>query len=169
MPSIYHCVFIAAPALKVYDALTLQEALAAWWTSHTFAQPSVNTIAKFGFGLGYFKEMRIAELIPGRSVKWECITGASEWVGTSLSFILTSGHQYDWAEEHPEISDQLYQSVPGRETTLLTFEHSGWDAVTPMFAECNYTWGRFLRSLKLYCETGKGTPWPHQHTVNFSE
>ena len=37
---------------------------------------------------------------------------------------------------------------------------------TNMYAECNYTWGQFLRSLKLLCETGKGRPYPYQHRAN---
>jgi hypothetical protein len=64
--------------------------------------------------------------------------------------------------ELPEISGQIEQQI-NEESTLLIFHHDDWKDYTPMFAECNYTWGQFLRSLKLLCETGKGTPFPNQH------
>jgi hypothetical protein len=58
---------------------------------------------------------------------------------------------------------QVEQMRKNEKATLLAFHHDGWKEYTPMFGECSYTWGRFLRGLKLYCETGKGLPWPEQH------
>lgn len=42
--------------------------------------------------------------------------------------------------------------------TILRFAHSGWRAITDMFAACNYDWARFMTSLKSSCKTGIGTP-----------
>lgn len=47
---------------------------------------------------------------------------------------------------------------PAEQVTWLVFHHDDWKDYTPMFAECSYTWGQFLRSLNLFCETGKGRP-----------
>jgi hypothetical protein len=63
------------------------------------------------------------------------------------------------------MSGQLQQQRDINKGTLLIFHHDDWKAYTPMFAECSYTWGQFLRSLKLLCETGKGRPWPKQHLI----
>ena len=165
MPDIRHEVVIFAPARTVYEALTSQSGLSAWWTAEAKAEPVRDTIARFGFGGGYFKEMRIRDLEPEKRVQWTCIRGAEEWVGTTLSFELLAGPTIAVLKAHPEVSDQIHQGS-GDVATLVTFHHDGWKACTPMFAECNYTWGRFLRSLKLLCETQTGTPWPGQHRVD---
>lgn len=163
MPNIRHELLIGAPAEKIYKAITSQEGLSAWWTPGAKAKPERGSIARFAFGAEYFKEMKIAELEPPELVKWICITGAGEWVGTTLSFSLHPGDKQTLSDAHPEVKDQVQQQGKGEETTLLIFHHDDWKEYTPMFAECNYTWGQFLRSLKLLCETGRGRPWPDQH------
>jgi hypothetical protein len=47
-----------------------------------------------------------------------------------------------------------------RKGTIVLFTHEGWKEETNEFASCSYTWALFLRSLKLLCETGSGTPYP---------
>ena len=164
MAQIQQELFIAASAEKVYDALTSQTGLASWWTPKAVAIPKTGSVSRFPFGDDYFKEMRIDEIIFPQLVRWTCIAGAEEWVGTSISFNLEPGTKEQLLTAHPEISDQLQQSSAGV-GTLLKFQHIGWEGFTPMLSECSYTWGQFLRSLKLYCETGKGTPWPLQHRI----
>src|SRR6185295_8438831 len=155
MPNIHHALFIAAPAETVYDALTSQSGLSAWWTPNATATPRQFSVARFPFGEGYFKEMRIEELKSPVSVKWKCITGAEEWINTSISFKLESGEKENLRKKYPEIKDQLRQNILGADGTLLIFHQEGWRNETLMFAECNYTWGQFLKSLKLFCETGE--------------
>jgi uncharacterized protein YndB with AHSA1/START domain len=165
MPSIHHRVFIGAPAEKVYHAITRQEGLAAWWTPDAKAKAELNSILHFPFDVDYFKEMKITLLEPYTHVKWICIPGADEWIGTTTSFRLRPGDKETLLREHPEMSDQLQQAKNSDNGTVLIFSHDEWKKETPMFAECNYTWAQFLRSLKLFCETGKGCPWPKQHTT----
>lgn len=163
MPDIRHELIIAATTEKIYSAITTQEGLAAWWTPDTEAKSERNSIARFAFGPEYFKEMKIVELKPSEFVKWICITGTDEWIETTISFELQAGDRAPLLSSHPEVKDQIQQQRKGNKGTLLIFHHDNWKAYTPMFAECNYTWGQFLRSLKLLCETGKGRPWPNQH------
>ena len=165
MPNIRHELIIGASAEKVYTAITSQEGLSAWWTPDTIAKAEVNSIARFAFGPAYFKEMKIVEVKPSEQVKWICIKGADEWVGTNLSFKLEAGDKKSLLDSHAETMDQIQQSS-NNYVTLLVFQHDGWKEYTPMYAECNYTWGQFLRSLKLFCETGKGSPWPNQHCTS---
>lgn len=162
MANIHHEVLIGAPAEQVYDALTQQDGLASWWTPDSSARPERGTIARFGFGSTYFKEMTITDLEASKQVGWRCIKGADEWVGTTISFELDPGDKSSLSRAHPELSDQIRQDRH-EAGTLVVLRHDGWRDETPMFAECNYTWGQFLRSLKLLCETGTGRPWPHQH------
>ena len=80
--------------------------------------------------------MKITILNPNKKVEWKCINSIEEWIDTNILFDLEE------KEGH----------------TLLRFTHSGWRAITDTFAGCNYDWGRFMTSLKLFCETGTGTP-----------
>nr|WP_294948528.1 SRPBCC domain-containing protein [uncultured Mucilaginibacter sp.] len=162
MPNINHALIIEATAQTVYDAITSQEGLSAWWTPDTEANKQVNSTLRFHFGAGYFKEMVLIAAEPFEPVKWSCIKGADEWVGTNLSFKLIPGTRESLLTAYPEMLGQLEQ-LKNDTATLLVFSHDDWRDNTLMFAECSYTWGQFLRSLKLFCETGKGKPWPNQH------
>lgn len=163
MPNIRHELLIGSPIEKVYNAITTPEGLRSWWTPDTKAKPERDSIARFAFGPEYFKEMKIVELTPLGQVKWVCITGANEWIGTIISFELKSGDTQTLLNFNAELKDQLQQQGEVDKGTVLIFHHDDWKEYTRMFAECNYTWGQFLRSLKLFCETGKGRPWPNQH------
>ena len=165
MPNIHQEVLIGAPAEKVFQAITSQEGLSGWWTPKVSAKPELNSIARFPFGEDYFKEMKILELKPAEQVTWLCISGADQWIGTTLSFTLHAVDKKNIMASHYEIGGQVEQQRNFDKGTLLVFHHDNWKEYTPMFAECSFTWGQFLRSLKLWCETGKGRPWPHQHSV----
>jgi len=165
MPNVLHELLIGAPAEKIYSVITTEEGLSAWWTPGSTAKTEVGSVAHIPFGTEYFKEMKIIELKPSELVKWNCIAGVDEWIGTSLSFKLESVDNRTLLNSHPEIGGQLQQQRDFDKGTVLIFHHDDWKAYTPMFAECSYTWGQFLRSLKLLCETGKGRPWPNQHYI----
>ena len=165
MPNIRHELIIGTPAERVYHAITSQEGLSGWWTPDTIAKAEANSIARFAFGPTYFKEMKITALKSPERVQWTCIAGADEWIGTTLTFNLEASDKKTLLNSQPETADQVRQQS-STDVTLLILQHDGWKDHTPMYAECNYTWGQFLRSLKLFCETGKGTPWPNQHRTS---
>ncbi|HCN49425.1 MAG TPA: SRPBCC domain-containing protein [Chryseobacterium sp.] len=162
MPDITHALLIGASAEKIYEMLTTQEGLSEWWTPNTKANTVLNSIAYFPFGPGYFKEMLITELKPFELIRWTCMKGADEWVGTEIVFRLIPGDKEFFLKEYPAMQGQVEQ-LQSYEGILLIFSHHHWKSQTLMLAECNYTWGQFLRSLKLLCETGRGKPWPNQH------
>ncbi len=135
MPEIRHNVIIKATPEKVYESITIQEGLANWWAKQTIAKPEVGFVNIFTFGT-FRNEMKVIILNPNKKVEWKCINSIEEWIGTNITFDLEE------KEGH----------------TLLRFTQSGWRAVTDTFAGCNYDWGRFMTSLKLFCETGTGTP-----------
>ena len=91
MPNIRHELLIGASAEEVYHAITSKEGLSAWWTPGTKITTEINSIAYFGFGPEYVKEMRITELSTSQKVKWFCTAGAEEWIGTTITFELQSG------------------------------------------------------------------------------
>jgi len=141
MKSIYHRVVIEAPVEKVYEALTTQEGLSGWWTPETKAKSEVGSTSRFAFGPDYFKEMKVEELKPPSRVKWLCVKGYEDWVGTTITFELQ----------------------PHDKGTSLFLRHDGWKEYTEGFAACSYDWAIFLRSLKFLCETGKGLPYPNHY------
>jgi uncharacterized protein YndB with AHSA1/START domain len=164
MPGIHHALLIGSPVEKVYNAICTQEGLSEWWTPDATAKTELNSIARFPFGSPYFKEMKVIELKPYELIKWNCISGADEWAGTTISFKLLFGDKATISMSHPEMKGQIEQQ-PNDKITLLIFHHDNWKEDTLMYAECSYTWGQFLTSLKLLCETGKGRPWPNQHRI----
>jgi uncharacterized protein YndB with AHSA1/START domain len=165
MPNIHQELLIGAPAEKIYNAITTTEGLSNWWTPGVNAKHELNSVARFPFGPDYFKEMKITELKPSKLVKWTCLAGDDEWVGTHLSFELVEGNKQLLLDSHPELQGQIEMQGDFEKATLLIFHHNDWREYTPMFAECSYTWGQFMRSIKLLCETDKGRPWPNQHRV----
>ena len=135
MAEIRHNIVIKATPEKIYQAITTQEGLANWWAKQTTAKPDVGFVNTFTFGT-FRNEMKVILLNPNKKVEWKCINSIEEWMDTNISFDL--------------------EEKEGR--TLLRFTHSGWRAVTDTFAGCTYDWGRFMTSLKSFCETGAGTP-----------
>ncbi|HKO79997.1 MAG TPA: SRPBCC domain-containing protein [Chitinophagaceae bacterium] len=135
MADIKHNVTIKAAPGKIYKAVTTQDGLESWWAKQTIAKPETGFVNVFTFGK-IRNEMKVAKLIPNGKVEWECIQSIDEWIGTTISFDL--------------------QEKDG--ATILRFTHGGWKAVTDMFADCNYNWALFMKSLKTFCETGTGTP-----------
>ncbi|GAC1394001.1 MAG: hypothetical protein NVSMB47_02310 [Polyangiales bacterium] len=139
MAEILHKMEIRASRQDVFQALSTQQGLASWWTRTTKAEPRVGSVAEFQFGGGKFVSKRqVVALDPGARVAWKCIEGASEWVGTEITFEL--------AEKDGE--------------TTVRFRHRGWSEASDFLAHCSYRWAYFLRSLKLYLQEGKGNPHP---------
>lgn len=136
MNAIRHNVVIKATPEKIYEAIATQEGLSGWWAKQTIARPEVGFVNVFTFG-AFRNDMKITLLSPGEKVEWLCTRSIDEWMDTRVSFTLE-------------------EKDGGR--TLLRFAHSEWRAVTDTFAGCNYDWGRFMTSLKSYCETGAGMP-----------
>ena len=80
--------------------------------------------------------MKIIDLIHNKKVAWLCTRSNDEWMNTTISFEL--------------------EESEGR--TIIRFSHAGWRALTDTYAGSNYDGGRFMASLKTFCETGTGTP-----------
>jgi len=140
MPAINHLLFIDTLPHKVYKAITTQKGLSSWWTAKTKADAIVGSVAEFWFSTKYHDKMYIVNLDKNKYVEWECIDGDKEWIGTRIQFIIT----------------------PHNNGTQLHFRHYEWKNESEFFASCNFHWGRYMMSLKDYCETGKGNPFKEE-------
>jgi uncharacterized protein YndB with AHSA1/START domain len=135
MEAIRHYLVIKNTPETIFKAVTTEEGLKGWWAKETVARPEVGFVNVFTFGKSR-NEFKVTELAPNRKVEWKCVNSIDEWIGTTVSF--------DMEEKDGK--------------TVLRFSHAGWRATTDTFAECNYQWALFMKSLKMLCETGSGTP-----------
>jgi uncharacterized protein YndB with AHSA1/START domain len=134
MASIKHLFHINASKEKIFEALTTIEGLANWWTNKVNGNAKVGSVIEFRFGDFGGPDMEIKELKPNELVTWECVGGAEDWIGHIFSF-------------HLDTNDNK---------TRVRFEQSGWKETNDFYASCNFSWGRYMESLRQYCQTGKG-------------
>lgn len=130
-------ILVAALPRRVFDALSLQEGLSTWWTSDAAAEPVVGSVAEFGFyERAIVTRFRIEELEAAKRIRWHCISGPEEYVGSEVVF-------------------ELEAASAG---TIVHFEHRQLEGTDDFLAHARQSWQRVLLSLKTYVETGAGTP-----------
>ena len=128
---------------QVYDALTTLDGLSGWWAEKTSGETEPGGVIEFRFGPGDI-HMRVAELDPGRLVRWDVVGGPEEWLGTSVQWDLRQDG--DW--------------------TIVLFRHEGWREPVEFMHHCSTKWGSFLLSLKSLVETGTGAPAPRDVVIS---
>ena len=135
-----------ATPMQVYDALTTLDGLSGWWTESTSGSTDLGGVIEFRFGPGGF-DMEVAELDPGRRVRWQVIDGPPEWIGTSILWELRRDGDY----------------------TIVMFTHEGWREPVEFMHHCSTKWATFLMSLKSMVENGKGAPAPRDVHIAFPD
>ncbi len=137
---IIHQLAIKASAENIFDAITTQQGLSAWWTTDAEAEPKAGSVAVFGFyeRTTIFR-MAVKELDRGCRVAWDCLGDHEEWKETQVIFDLRP------AERVGE--------------TVLRFKHAGWRSANGWMATCSTTWAHVLERLKHYAEKGKRVPY----------
>jgi len=142
MPDILHRVGIAASPELVFRALTTTAGLRGWWVSETTGDPAKGGTIDFGFC-----KMQVLEAVPGKLVRWRCVDGPPEWVGTEVRFSLA------WKEGQ----------------TFVLFEHAGWKEPVEFMHHCSTKWATFLLSLRDLVERGRGTPAPDDVKIHVGD
>ena len=139
-------IWIAADRERVFDALTTQSGLDAWWGRCLAAEPKVGFVVELDHGLGGPLLFEITELVPNERVVWRCVSDydeptnpAREWQGQQLTFAL---------DERREVA-LLGQP---RDVTVLHFTQT-WPEGARWRGFCSAAWGATLNgSLKEHCE-----------------
>ena len=149
MVNIIHRIGIKSSAGKVYKALSTIKGLANWWTEEVEGDEKIGGKIEFTFRseTGDIKGkmvMEVQELNPEKYVRWRCVDGPAEWIGTDITFELS---QQD---------DQI----------IIIFGHRNWREAIEFTAHCSMKWAVFLLSLREYVETGKGKPSPHDLKID---
>jgi hypothetical protein len=143
MPDILHRVGMQGSAESVHRALSTLEGLSHWWITGTHGDTQVGGTIHFAPEGGGF-DMQVVESTPGEIVKWKCVRGPEEWIGTELTFRLVSKH------------DQ----------TFVLFSHAGWREPVEFMHHCSTKWAVYLLSLKDWIERGVGHPHPYDVKIH---
>ena len=136
MFTIKHLFHIKASFETIFEAITTIDGLKSWWTPQTSGSHEMGEVLEFRFGNTTLCFMQIINTVPNAYLEWECIDGHQEWLGTIVKFQL-------------DADDNMVR---------VRFEHSNWKEANDFFGQCNFSWGRYMESLRMYCETGQGNP-----------
>lgn len=150
MATLYHQVWMNAPAEKLFEALSTAQGLSQWWAPHTSSQTESGLVLAHNPGPGHGEvRMKVIEAVPARRVEWEIVSThparspASAWTGTHILFEISE-------RDNPGLWLGISDDAP--QMTRLEFHHSGWDENSPFLGFCNFAWGETLLMLKNWCE-----------------
>jgi uncharacterized protein YndB with AHSA1/START domain len=146
VPDILHRVGIASTPKKVYQALATLEGLSRWWIVGTTGDTKVGGTIRFEPEGGGF-DMQVLESKPSELVKWKCVGGPPEWIGTEISFRLV------------EKDDQVF----------VLFRHAGWKEPVEFMHHCSTKWATFLLSLRNWVERAEGRPHPYDLKIHVGD
>jgi uncharacterized protein YndB with AHSA1/START domain len=143
MVDIVHRIGIKAPQGQVYTALSSIAGLSGWWTEEVEGDDRLGGKIDFTFRTptGEIKGkmvMEVRSLDAQKEVRWNCVDGPAEWIGTDIAF---------------RLSEKDGQ-------TIVLFGHRNWREEVEFTSHCSMKWATFLLSLREYVETGKGRPSP---------
>ena len=149
MANIIHRIGIKSSAKKVFEAASTIKGLAGWWTENVTGDASMGGKIEFRFLSDSGNEigkmaMQVQKLSPEKEVRWQCVAGPAEWIGTDVTF--------DLSEQDGQI--------------IVIFGHRNWGEEGEFMAHCSMKWATFLLSLREYVETGKGKSAPHDLKID---
>jgi uncharacterized protein YndB with AHSA1/START domain len=143
MPDILHRVGIQGAAAKVFEAVATLDGLSHWWIIGTTGDAKPGGTIHFRPEGGGF-DMKVLESKPVELVRWKCVGGPDEWIGTEVTFRLQ------------QKEDQ----------TVVLFSHSGWREPVEFMHHCSTKWATFMLSLKDWVERAEGHPHPYDVKIH---
>jgi uncharacterized protein YndB with AHSA1/START domain len=132
--SIRHLFHINASRQKVFEAISTINGLSNWWTTKTTGDSSADRVIQFRFADMGGPDMKVTEIKPNEGITWECVASPHGWVGHTFTIKLDDNE--------------------GK--TRVRFSHDGWKENDDYYAICSFSWGRYMESLRQYCQTGSG-------------
>ncbi len=136
MKAVKHTFHIDAPFARVFDSISAISGLSGWWTSDTTGSTQIGDNIIFKFGPHGTMVMKVLSCKVNELIEWECVDKDSDWEGTLIQFKLS----------------------PNDNKVRIEFIHSGFKDDYASLPNINFSWGRYLVSLRNLCETGTGTP-----------
>jgi hypothetical protein len=151
MATIYHQVWVNAPATKVYEAISTAEGLSRWWGPHESSDTDAGLVVSHNPGPAHgVVRLKVLGRIQDRWVEWECISThpksspASAWTGTHFVWEIS---------ERNNVAAESGGGQDGDRVTVLDFRHTGYDEHSEFFGRNNFAWGGVLQNLKQECES----------------
>ena len=133
MIPIKHLFHINSPVEEVFNAINDIDSLRAWYT--TKVEGGKHLSDRITFTYGQMKmDVQITDLLTNQRIQWTCIEKDSPFEHHVFTFDLDSNE----------------------EKTRVRFSHKGFIAQDDTYANLNYSWGKYLESLRQFCQTGKG-------------
>ena len=148
MTAILHNIRVHAPLATVQAAIAHVDGFSSWWAPTTGSVAAGEEVV-FAFGAHQVHAL-VSEVTDVRTA-WTFTAGAPEWVGTTVSFDLST-----------DLSTAL---STGGERRLISFSHAGWAEAGAFYAHCSMKWAIFLLSLKALTEQGVGQPFPNDTAI----
>jgi uncharacterized protein YndB with AHSA1/START domain len=132
--SIKHLFHINAKPDVVFKAINTIEGLSNWWTTDTQGECRKGGIIQFRFGGQTGADMKVLDSIPNEKISWLVVESYYGWEDTHITFLLDENE--------------------GK--TRVRFSHDNWQDNDDFYAQCCFSWGRYMESLRQYCQTGTG-------------
>ncbi len=137
MPDIHHRLAITAPIDAVFQAISTQEGLNAWWTKDCEGTPTLGAPYRFFFSEQYDWSGSVSAIEAGRMIEWTFLDAEPDWTGTRLRIELTSDGDRTW----------------------VAFLHADWSEVSDHFCHTSFCWASYLRLLRRWVEEGFTLPY----------
>lgn len=118
----------------MYQAISSIEGLVNWWTSQTTGSTNPGEVIHFRFADSGGPDMKVVESKNNERIVWECVESNHGWKGHRFNFLLDEND--------------------GK--TRVRFSHEGWEVQDDFYDICSFSWGRYMESLRQYCQTGNG-------------
>ena len=126
-----HLFHINASVDKVFKALTNVNEMRNWYTTEISGESSIDQLINFKFGTIEFI-VKVTALEVNKKIVWEC-------VDTTMPFV---GHTYTFELDESDAKTRIL-------LTVLGFEEQN-----DTYANMNFSWGKYLESLRQYCQKG---------------
>ena len=128
---------IAAAPEKVIEAITTTAGHRGWWARDCEVGRAAGEEAVFRFDANEVA-FRI-DRVDRRGIEMTCVRekGQAGWQGTHLTI----------------------RAVADGVGTYVDLLHDGWAAKTSFYGICTGGWEHYAKSLRAYCETGRGEPY----------
>lgn len=133
MADIMHQALINAPAKEIYALIATKEGMQKWLRPEDSwkitGSENLGGKLTFNYGDGHHA-MKIILLEKDKQVRWQCIEGHPEWLGTTVDFFIDNNVQ----------------------KCVLNFSHNGWAEQTAFFQQCDQAWGNYVAAIKKLAE-----------------
>ena len=136
MESIKHLFHINSTPENIFEAIINKDQLKKWYTNTVKGESKLNSIMTFKFGdVGY--SVKVIEIIENKLIKWVCV---------------------DADEVFKEVVDHetVFSLEQLNDKTKIRFSQYGFLEQNDLYAGINYSWGKYLESLRQFVQIGTG-------------